>query len=240
MFTDTLVVIPARGGSKGLPNKNILILEGKPLIHYSIDIARFFFADENIFVSTDSEIIKNVAEQTGLSIPFLRPNYLATDNAGSYEVLLHAVEQFKKVGKSFQKILLMQPTSPFRIKKHFEEIFKLYDDEMDMVVSVGISNHNPYFSLFEENQNGYLVKSKEKNFERRQDCPPVYFYNGSLYLINNKVLQQKLLPQFDRVKKYVMEEKYCLDIDTPLDWLICETLLTKGFINEDNQNNCQA
>jgi CMP-N,N'-diacetyllegionaminic acid synthase len=235
VFNDTLVVITARGGSKGIPNKNIRLLGGKPLIHFSIEAARDFFSDENICVSTDSEEIKRVCEQTELKVPFLRPADLATDTAGTYEVLLDAVNFYKNVGKEFKKILLMQPTSPFRKVKHFKDIFNLYDAQTDMVVSVGESHHNPYFSLFEENKDGYLVKSKKASFERRQDCPSVFYYNGSMYLINNEILQQKPLAQFTRVRKYVMEEKYCLDIDTPLDWLICESLFEKGiYINEND------
>jgi N-acylneuraminate cytidylyltransferase len=229
------VIIPARGGSKGVPDKNIRSLGNKPLIHYSIDIARRLFDDENICVSTDSEKIKQVAEQTGLEVLFLRPSYLATDTAGTYEVLLHALDFYEKRGKKFNRIFLMQPTSPFRVKKHVTDIFEEYDNHTDMVVSVGVSHHNPYFSLFEENENGYLVKSKPGNFARRQDCPPVYYFNGSIYLINTTILKERQLDHFERIKKYVMDEKYCLDIDTPLDWLICEALLEKGiYSNEDN------
>jgi len=235
LFSDTLVVIPARGGSKGIPDKNIRSLGTKPLIHYSIDIARCLFDDENICVSTDSEKIKQVAEQTGLKVLLLRPSYIATDTAGSYEVLLHALHFYEEKGKQFNRIFLMQPTSPFRIEKHIREVFEKYDNHTDMVVSVGVSHHNPYFSLFEENENGYLIKSKTGNFGRRQDCPSVYYLNGSMYLINTAMLKEKQIDQFERVKKYVMDEKYCLDIDTPLDWLICEALLEKGiFRNENN------
>lgn len=234
MFTDTLVIIPARGGSKGVPGKNIRLLGDKPLIHYSIDFARKLFEDKDICVSTDSEKIKQSAEQTGLKVPFLRPDHLATDTAGTYDVLIHALQFYEEKGKKFNKILLLQPTSPFRLEKYVKDIFEIYDNSIDMVVSVGLSHHNPYFSLFEENANGYLVKSKEGNFTRRQDCPPVYYYNGSIYLINASSLKEKPLDRFEKVKKFLMDEKYSLDIDTQLDWLICEALLEKGIYTNAN------
>jgi CMP-N,N'-diacetyllegionaminic acid synthase len=232
MLGDTLVVIPAREGSKGIPHKNIKALNGKPLIHYSIESARRFFADEDICVTTDGEQTKSVAAQTGLKVPFLRPSSLATDTAGTYEVLLHALKFYEDKGKRYSKILLLQPTSPFRCAEHFTGIFNSFDEELEMAVSVGLSHHNPYFNLFEESAEGYLVKSKTGAFERRQDCPAAYFFNGSMYLIKTDVLKQKPMSAFTQVRKYVMDEKYCIDIDTPMDWMICEALLEKGVYNE--------
>jgi CMP-N,N'-diacetyllegionaminic acid synthase len=232
MFSDTLVVIPAREGSKGIPHKNIKLLKGKPLIHYSIESARQFFADDDICVSTDGELTKSVAAQTGLQVPFLRPPSLATDTAGTYEVLLHALKFYEEKGKRYSKILLLQPTSPFRCTEHFTGIFNSFDEGDEMAVSVGLSHHNPYFNLFEESAEGYLAKSKTGTFERRQDCPPAYFFNGSMYFIKTEALGQKPLSAFTKVRKYVMDEKYCIDIDTPMDWMICEALLEKGIYNE--------
>ena len=230
MVSDILVVIPARGGSKGIPDKNIRPLGGKPLILYTIEFARIFFSDDNICVSTDSEKIKKLTEHdAGLQIPFLRPPYLATDTAPTYDVLLHALDFYKKKGKDYQKVLLLQPTTPFRKKQHLEQILQVTED-FEMVVSVGISPYNPYYSLFEENAEGYLVKSKSGNFNRRQDCPPIYYYNGSVYLINTTSLEQKSLSEFRKVKKYVMDDRYSLDIDTELDWQFAEFLLNHSQI----------
>ncbi len=195
-------------------------------------MARHFFADENICVSTDGIAIKEVTEKAGLNVPFLRPANLATDTAGTYEVLLHALKFYEKNGRSYSKLLLLQPTSPFRSKLHFYDMFKKFDESADMIVSVGLSHHNPYFSLFEENENGYLVKSKNGNSIRRQDCPPAYYYNGSMYLINVQSLKQHSLHQFTKIEKYIMEEKYCLDIDTPVDWIIGEALLNKKVFDD--------
>lgn len=236
LIKDILVVIPARGGSKGVPGKNIKPLAGKPLIHYSIESARKIFSDDSICISTDSLQIKQIVEETGLTVPFLRPAEMATDTTGTYEVLLHVIENYKSSNRQYKYLLLLQPTSPFRSVFDIQQMIELLqrDNEAEMIVSVGISHHNPYFSLFEENNNGYLVKCKEGNFYRRQDCPPAFYYNGSVYLMRIDSLTHKPISQFSKVKKYVMEEKYCIDIDTPLDWLICETLLDKGIYSDEN------
>jgi N-acylneuraminate cytidylyltransferase len=236
LIADTLVIIPARGGSKGLPGKNIKCLAGKPLIQYSIETARQLTTDDHICVSTDSDDIRTIAEKTGLRVPFLRPEHLASDTAGTYEVLLHALDHYKQRGVFYNRVILLQPTSPFRNVIDLRKMIEIMDSEkgIEMVVSVGVSHHNPYFSLFEENAEGHLVKSKKGNFATRQDCPPAYYYNGSAYLINTEALKRRSLANFERIKKYVMEEKYCLDIDTPLDWLICEALLERGIYRNAN------
>ena len=221
----TLFIIPARGGSKGIPAKNIKLLGNKPLIIYSVDFARQFAGDENICVSTDSDAIIDVVTKYGLSVPFIRPDELATDTAGTHEVLLHAINYYKGKGREFDKLVLLQPTSPFRQSEHFITANELYNDTLDMVVTVSESKANPYFNLFEENKEGLLEKSKPGNYTRRQDCPVVYAYNGSIYIINVKSLLMDKLNTFQKVKKSVMQAEYSLDLDTELDWLMAEFLL---------------
>ena len=121
MRDDVLIIIPARGGSKGIPRKNIKPLNGKPLIYYAIDTARAITTDANICVSTDDQEIKSVAEAYGLRVPFLRPVELSTDTAGTYEVLLHALDYYEKLGKQFKIVLLLQTTSPFRTVEQVKE-----------------------------------------------------------------------------------------------------------------------
>jgi len=223
----SIVIIPARGGSKGLPNKNIKVLDGKPLIYYTINAAREMFSDEQIIVSTDSETIKNCVEEIELKVPFLRPVELATDTASSVDVLLHALNHLENQGIFPESIVLLQPTSPFRTKENINEALKLYHKDIDMVVSVNKAKANPYFNLFEENENGFLAQSKKGNFTRRQDCPDVWEYNGAIYIINVASLKQNKNLNFDKVVKYVMEEKDSLDIDTPMDWALAEYLINK-------------
>lgn len=226
-----LVIIPARGGSKGVPKKNIKVLGAKPLIHYSIDVAKQVVASlEDICVSTDSEEIKKVAEAAGIRVPFLRPEALATDQASSRDVILHALDHYASQGKVYDAILLLQPTSPFRRVRDVKEMIVLYSPELDMIVSVNEPHHNPYFSLFEENENQYLELSKKGNFTRRQDAPKVYAYNGSVYVINPQSIRYLEFSQFKKVKKYVMDDVHSIDIDTPLDWRIAEAILESNLV----------
>ncbi|MBD1386228.1 acylneuraminate cytidylyltransferase family protein [Mucilaginibacter rigui] len=219
-----LVIIPARGGSKGVPGKNLKPLNGKPLILYSTELARQLFDDSMICVSTDDIAIKNLVEQSGLAIPFTRPAHLATDTSSSYDVLLHAVSYYEELGTDFDSVLLLQPTSPVRVKQHILDVIALLDTtpQAEMVVSVKESKENPYFNLFEENDGGFLEKSKHGDYVRRQDCPKVYAYNGSIYLIRITALKKRPLSQFQNISKYVMEDIYNADIDTPQDWMLTE------------------
>jgi CMP-N,N'-diacetyllegionaminic acid synthase len=223
-----LVVIPARGGSKGVPGKNIKLLNGKPLIHYTIEAAQEVFDNQYIYVSTDSLEIKEISEQTGLKIPSLRPKHLATDTANSRDVVLHALEQYKIAnGVVPDVIILLQPTSPFRTQKHIKDALKLYSDTLDMVVSVKETDANPYYVLFEEDDDKYLRKSKESKVSRRQDLPKVWELNGAIYIINPKSIMQLSIDDFKKVVKYEMDERSSLDIDTPLDWEFAEFIAGK-------------
>jgi N-acylneuraminate cytidylyltransferase len=219
-----LVIIPARGGSKGVPGKNIKPLAGKPLIYYTIEAAREVFPDDMIMVTTDSQEIKECVERTGLKVPFLRPQELATSTAGTYEVLLHAINYVESTGYNPDTIILLQPTSPFRTGKHIKEALSLFDDNCEMVVSVKETKANPYYTLREENSEGWLVKSKEGGFTRRQDCPKVYEVNGAIYIIQAKSLGVKNIQQFSKVKKYLMDHLSSIDIDNELDLVIAESI----------------
>ena len=184
-----LVIIPARGGSKGIPHKNIKPLNGKPLIYYTIDEAREIVDDDDICISTDDPEIINCVENYGLHVPFVRPEELATDTAGTYEVLLHALNFYEKQGRHYDVVLLLQNTSPFRKIEQIMEALKLYTPDVDMVVSVKECAANPYYCVFEEDNNGYLHVCKgDGNIFRRQDAPKVYEYNGAIYIINTEKL----------------------------------------------------
>lgn len=226
----TLVVIPARGGSRGIPGKNIKPFLGVPLIHYTIRIARSIFEDQDICVTTDSNLIKESVENIGLQVPFRRPNHLATDVVGTYEVLMHAINFYEKKSIKYEQILLLQPTTPIRNKEHILDMLKMKMDNpyIDMVVSVKESKENPYFTLFEENELGFIEKSKSGNYVRRQDCPKVYTLNGSAYLISIDSLKKGKIDRFKNVKKYVMEDEiYNIDLDIPSDWIIAEDIVKK-------------
>lgn len=207
-----LVVIPARGGSKGIPHKNIKKLNGKELITYSIDVARQLTSDDNICVSTDDDNIIATVENYGLKVPFKRPIELATDSAGTNGVLLHALDFYENQGRTYDVIVLLQPTSPFRSIDSLSAAVDLYTPDVDMVVSVKEAVTNPYYNSFEENDKGLLVISKgEGLIERRQDAPKVWEFNGSIYVINTTRLKEVGLSRLNRIKKYVMDDFHSID-----------------------------
>lgn len=222
-LTDTLFVIPARGGSKGLPGKNIKELCGKHLIAYSIDVAREFVDDKHICVSTDSEEIKKVVELYGLSVPFLRPDYLATDIATTNDVLVHAVNFFKEQGSEYKKLVLLQPTSPLRTSQDVQGATMLYRDDIDMVVSV-VKSHAPAV-LCSENEDGFVELVYNKNATGRQQLPDMYEFNGAVYVINIQSLLDKGLAKFTKKVKYLMSKEHSVDIDDIYDFYQVETII---------------
>jgi CMP-N,N'-diacetyllegionaminic acid synthase len=228
----TLVIIPARGGSKGIPQKNIKLLGDKPLIQYSIDVARELVEDNMICVSTDDEKIREVCESLNLEIPFVRPESLSTDTAGTYEVLVHALQYYIDKGMEVNRIVLLQPTSPFRSSNQIKEALSLWNENSELIIGVKKTKANPYYVLMEENSEGYLELSKKSNdITQRQSVPPVYELNGAIYIINaKKLLQEKSLRAF-KTQKYLMDEVTSVDIDEPLDWLYAEAILKSGMLN---------
>ncbi len=221
-----LYLIPARGGSKGIPHKNIKPLAGKPLIGYTIDVAMQLTDAQHICMSSDDEEIISTVEQYGLSVPFKRPAHLATDETATYEVILHALEYYARQGHTYDALVLLQPTSPFRTARHVQEARALFTPDIDMVVSVCETRSNPYYVLFEENEDGFLTHSKKGNFTRRQDCPKVYEYNGAVYVINTQSLMtHSNIGELTKVRKYLMPHEASVDIDTPLDWDFAEFLM---------------
>lgn len=222
-LTDTLFVITARGGSKGLPGKNIKDLCGKPLIAYSIDVARSFTDDEHICVSTDSKEIKGVVEGYGLSVPFIRPDYLATDTATSNDVLVHAVNFYKKQGREYKRLVLLQPTSPLRSVEDVAGALSLYRDDIDMVVSV-TKSHAPAV-LCNDDENGYVQLVYNKGATGRQQLHDMYEFNGAVYVMNIQSLIEKGIAGFTKKVKYVMSKKNSVDIDDIYDFYQVETII---------------
>lgn len=226
-----LVIIPARGGSKGIPGKNIKLLCGKLLLCYSIDAARAIAPDERICLTTDSVEIARVAEEYGLSVPFMRPAELATDTASSDSVLKHALAWYDDAGVKVDAIVLLQPTSPFRTKEQLIEALALYDDSVDMVVSVSESSANPYYDCYEEDADGFLRLSKGKvRPVNRQAAPKIWQTNGSIYVINPHSLRTKPMTAFTRQRKFVMDKLYSIDLDTMVDWKLAEVLKHENLV----------
>lgn len=221
-----LVVIPARGGSKGIPRKNIKNLAGRPLIAYSVDMARRIAQDTHIIVSTDDEEIRSVVTEMGLPVDYIRPEALGGDNVGSREVILDVMDWAQERGLRFDKILLLQPTSPFRALEDVEGALDLFNDRCDMVVSVTEAACNPYYDCFETAPDGSLHVSKgDGMITRRQDAPKAWQYNGAVYVINPDSLRRMPMGSFPVRIPYVMPRSRSLDLDTPFDWLVAEKMM---------------
>lgn len=224
----TLYLIPARGGSKGIPHKNVRPLCGLPLIGYSINVARELADDADICLSTDDLEIADAARRMGLDVPFLRPAALATDHSGSYEVMLHALDFYRSRGTDYDTLVLLQPTSPMRTADDVRRALDLYTPDIDMVVTVKEAESNPYYNCFETDTDGFLQISKgDGSYTRRQDAPKAWEYNGAVYVINVASLRQMPLGQFRRRRMCPMDAVRSIDLDTPLDWLVAEHLMSE-------------
>ncbi len=233
MDNKSLYIIPARGGSKGIPRKNIRSLAGKPLIHYSIEVARQLADDSHIILSTDDEEIAEVARLTGLPVPYMRPARLATDTAGSREVILDAMDAADSMGVDYKRVVLLQPTSPLRTVDDVKRCLDLYRNDIDMVVSVVEASCNPYYNCFEtDSQTGYLHISKgDGNYTRRQDVPSAWEYNGAVYVINPQSIREMPLGKFPKRVPCQMPRSRSIDLDTMLDWEIAETIMKQSNIH---------
>lgn len=222
-----LIIIPARSGSKGLPGKNTKLLNGIPLIEYSIEFAKKIAKGEDIIcISTNDRNVIDIADKLNIKVPFVRPEELSNDTASTQDVILHAINFYKEI--NFDFVLLLQPTSPLRKLEDYLELERNFNKNTDLVVTVKESKENPYFSLYEEDDKGNLVKSKASNFTRRQDCPAVYAFNGSMYLFNINSILQKKISDFTKIKKVVVSQDYSIDIDTMEDWVLAEYIIKKN------------
>lgn len=231
-YSDFLFLIPARGGSKGLPGKNIKPLAGKPLLYYTIEQARKLTSDVQICLSTDSDEIIQSADNIKLSVPFKRPDFLASDTAHSREVILHALDFFFSKGRLFKAVVLLQPTSPFRTADHIREAINLYRDDVDMVVSVKKATSNPFYNLFEE-KTGLLKTFMSEDYARRQDAPLLYEFNGAIYVINANSIRKSNFSEMKKIIKYEMSDIHSIDIDTLQDWMWAEFIIEKDVLNND-------
>lgn len=220
-----LFVIPARGGSRGIPHKNIKSLAGKPLIDYSIAVALELADQDHIIVSTDDPAIADVARKAGIDRPHRRPDALASDTAGTREVLLDAMDEARRRGVEFDCVVLLQPTSPFRTKTDVEACMAAYSTDIDMAVTVVEASCNPYYDCFERNAEGFLRVSKGDGLlSRRQDAPEALQLNGAVYVINPVSLAEMPIGAMMRRRPVIMPAERSIDLDTPRDWAVAEAL----------------
>ena len=226
MNTGVLAIIPARGGSKRLPRKNLLNLAGKPLIAWTIEAAQRSRAVERVLVSTEDLEIAAVAKSYGAEVPFMRPPELATDNAKTIDVVLDMLLNVKHSGR----IVLLQPTSPLRTARHIDEALKLMDKQKaSAVVSVSEAIHPPEWSnSLPEGGSMDMFVRKDMNNKRKQDLPISYYLNGAIYFADVLMLMRKksFLPATGAYA-YKMDKLSSVDIDDEVDFMLAEVLMKR-------------
>ena len=232
-----LYLIPARGGSKGIPGKNIKPLGGVPLIGHTIREALLVADADDIIVSTDADDIAAVARTHGAKVPFMRPADLSGDTASSRSVMLHAADFMAAAGKEYDTIVLLQPTSPLRTAADIRAAIDAYEesrrrhgaDGAQMAVTVCEAHTNPYYGCFEPDSRGFLHVSKgDGRYTRRQDAPKVWEFNGAVYVVDIESLRRDELSRLERIIPVEMPASRSIDLDTLADWERAEQQMAKS------------
>lgn len=209
-----IAIIPARGGSKGIKNKNIVKVNGLPLIGYTINAAKNSKYIDKIIVSTDSLKIKKEVEKLGINVPFLRPKKISTDSSKSIDVIIHIIEKMRMAEEMFDYIIFLQPTSPLRNTSHIDQAVEmLLNSNYNSLVSVTKTQENPVLFRTKDNKNILKPLINSRSDIRRQDFTEYYKVNGAIYI--NKWNQiNKSTSLNDNEIGYLMDTYHSLDIDT--------------------------
>lgn len=227
-----IAIIPARSGSKGLKDKNIKELNGKPLIAYSIEAAIESKMFDKIFVSTDSPKYADIAIQYGADASFLRSEENSSDTAGSWDVIREVISRFKEIGEVYDEVMLLQATSPLRTAYDIvKSIELLHEKKGNAVVSLTECDHSPIWcnTLPEDKSMDKFDREEYKDLPR-QMLPTFYRYNGAIYLVTAKELQNKEHMLEKGCYAYIMPQSRSIDIDTALDFMIAETIMKAGSL----------
>ncbi|MDF2545703.1 MAG: acylneuraminate cytidylyltransferase [Anaerosolibacter sp.] len=222
-----LAIIPARSGSKGLKNKNIKLLNGKPLLTYTIKAAEESGLFDEIMVSTDSDEYAKIAKQWGANVPFLRSEELSNDTASSWDVVKVVIERYKDSGIEFDTVALLQPTSPLRTSNDIIEGYKaLKEKTANLVVGVCEMDHSPLWAnTLPENHSMENFIKPEVVLMPRQSIPTYYRINGALYIVRIEYLMNSSNIYADKSFATVMSKENSVDIDDQMDFVFAETLL---------------
>jgi CMP-N,N'-diacetyllegionaminic acid synthase len=224
-----IAIIPARSGSKGLIDKNIKLFSGKPLIAYTIEAAKLSGMFDEIFVSTDSKQYADIAEKYGAAVPFLRSKELSSDTASSWDVVNEVLEQYKVLGKEFETIALLQPTSPLRTNEDIVAAYCLFEEKKaDSIVSVCEVDHSPLWCniLPEDGSLKNFINQNIKSLPR-QSLPKYYRINGALYITRAAVLTSSNDIYQEGCYAYIMPRVKSIDIDDDMDFRIAEMHYSK-------------
>ncbi len=226
-----LGLIPARGGSKGIPNKNIKLLDGKPLLAYTTEIALQSSLLTKLIVSTDDEAISDTAKALGVDVPFLRPSELAQDDTATIDVILHALKWYESRQIFFDAVCLLQVTYPFRTLNILESAIKKFEEvDCDSLVSVQKVPHeyNPHWT-FKVNTEGCLniATGDSQIISRRQELPLSYHRDGAIYITSTKVLLEQHSLYGESISFIESPPELYINIDTMDDWVNAEQLIKK-------------
>ncbi len=233
---DLVAFIFARGGSKGLPGKNIRLLNGKPLISLAIEQAKAVKLIKRVIVSTDSEEIGEVSREYGAEVPFIRPPELAKDNSPEWMAWRHGLAYLQEMEGKLPDVMISVPaTAPLRSSLDIENCINEYiKGDTDAVITITDAHRNPYFNMVKTNSDGTvgLVNPVQSNIEHRQDAPEVFDMATVCYVLNPKFVFSHKSVFEGRVKAVYVPPERAIDIDTLLDFQIAECLLK---IREQNQ-----
>jgi CMP-N-acetylneuraminic acid synthetase len=224
-----ICLIPARGGSKGVPNKNVKLLGGKPLIAYTIKSALTSKLFQKTIVSTEDLKIAKIAKKYGAEVPFMRPKNLALDNSSMVNVVLNSIIKLQNLGYEFESIVFRDCTVPFIRNLDLRGVLKILDKtKCDSVCAVYQQHHNPYFNMMEKNSNGFLRFSKkpQKKIASRQKAPIVYQLNGLIAFNVEQFLKYKKL-YMPKTLPYEISPEIGFMIDTPFEFQIADLIAQK-------------
>jgi N-acylneuraminate cytidylyltransferase len=228
----TVGFIFARGGSKGIPNKNIRLLAGKPLIAYSIETARKSSLIDRVVVSTDSTEIADTARRFGAEVPFIRPGELAGDNTPEILAWRHALQTLRELdGRNVDVLVSIPTTSPLRSVEDIDQCIRLFlESEADAVITIRNAGRHPSFNMFTLDEEGWagLVMPLGKAIGRRQDAPKVYDMTTVAYVARPEFVMQTESILNGRIKAMIVPEERAVDIDTELDFCFAEFILKSG------------
>ena len=222
-----LAIIPARSGSKGLKDKNIKQLCGKPLLAYTIEAAVKSGIFDCIHVSTDSAEYAEIARRYGADVPFLRTQELSSDKASSWDAVRYVIKEYKKQGKEYDTFMLLQPTTPLRRNLDIKAAYELFQEKKaNAVISVCQTDHSPLCTdIIAEDGNMKGFVQKQYRDLPRQELPIYYRVNGAIYLMKKEVLLQ-ISELFDQeCYAYIMDKQYSVDIDDEIDFIIAEAIM---------------
>lgn len=230
----TLAIIPARGGSKRLPRKNVLDLGGKPLIAWTIEAALGCPFIDEVMVTTDDEEIAEIAKRYGANVPFLRPAKLASDTATSFDTIKHSIDFYQyELGEKYDFVVLLQPTSPLRNAQNISKAFDLLCcNKADAIVSVCEAEHSPLWmnTLPVDHSMCGFMQNEFKNI-RGQDLPKYYRLNGAIYIcLTTRLLEEKSLIFSNNIFAYIMSKESSVDIDHIVDLKLASCLLPNETI----------